>query len=153
MAGDVVVLPAGTSTEEWVRRDFPNLKVMTVASENEVFQAVSDRKADLALRSLTVSAYTIRKKGLFNLKIAGQAPNGMAHRLCIGVLKKEARLRDILDKGIATLAPGQREEIINRHVNVVVSSPMDLSVLYRVGAAFALVVGLSVALSMRVNNW
>ena len=152
LVGQTVVLPAGTSTEEWVRRDFPNLKVMTVATENEVFQAVSDRKADLALRSLTVSAYTIRKEGLFNLKIAGQAPNGMAHRLCIGVLKKEARLRDILDKGIATLTPGQREEIINRHVNVVVVPPMDLSVLYRVGSAFALVVGLSVFWTVKMRK-
>ena len=152
LVGQTVALPAGTAMVEWVKRDFPNLKVLAVASENEVFQAVSGRKADLALCALAASAYTIRKEGLFNLKIAGQAPNWLAHRLCIGVLKKETRLRDILDKGIATITPGQREEIINRHVNVVVSSPMDLSMLVRVGAAFALVVGLSVFWTLKMRK-
>ncbi len=152
LIGQTIALPSGTSTEELVRREFPNLDVMTVSTENEVFQAVSNRKADLALRSLTVAAFTIRKEGLFNLKIAGQAPNGFANCLCIGVLKSEPRLRDILDKGIATLTPSQREEIINRHVNIVVVPPLDLSVLYRMGAAFALVLGLSTFWTLKMRN-
>ncbi len=71
LSDTTIVLPSGTSVEERVRRDFPNLAVVTVPSENEVFQAVSNREADLTLRSLTIAAYTIRKEGLFNLKIAG----------------------------------------------------------------------------------
>ncbi|NCC36265.1 MAG: transporter substrate-binding domain-containing protein, partial [Chloroflexia bacterium] len=108
LSDTTIVLPSGTSVEERVRRDFPNLTVVTVPSENEVFQAVSNREADLTLRSLTIAAYTIRKEGLFNLKIAGQAPDSYVNRLRIGVLKDERMLRDILDKGIATITPRER---------------------------------------------
>ena len=152
LVGQTIALPSGTSTEELVRSHFPNLSVQITESEEDVFQAVSRRKADLALRSLTVSAFTIRKEGLFNLKIAGQAPDAFANRLRIGVWKGEPRLRDILDRGIATLTPSQREEIINRHVNVVMAQAIDLSDMIRIAAAFALVVGLSVFWTLKMRK-
>lgn len=59
-----IAVPSGTSIEEKVRRDYPNLKILNTGnSEAEVFKAVAERRADLTLRSLTVSAYTIRKEG------------------------------------------------------------------------------------------
>ncbi len=152
LIGQTIVLPSGTSTEELVRRHFPNLAIMTVPTESDVFQAISRRKADLALRSLTVAAYTIRKEGLFNLKIAGQAPEGFANQLRLGVWKGEPPLRDILDRGIASLSAGQREEIVSRHVNIVVEPSIDLSDLFRVAAAFALVVGLSVFWTLKMRK-
>ena len=33
---------------------------------------VSERKADMTVRSLVIAAYTIRKQGLFNLKVSGE---------------------------------------------------------------------------------
>ena len=60
--------------EERIRAAYPNLQVVIVDIETEDFQFVTDRKADLTLRSLTMAACIIRKEGLFNLKIAGQLP-------------------------------------------------------------------------------
>ena len=89
LTDETIVFPSGTSMEERVRRDFPNLRVINVPSENDVFQAVANREADMPLRSLAIAACTIRKEVLFNLKIAGQAPR-------------------------------EREEILNRHINVTI---------------------------------
>jgi hypothetical protein len=55
--------------EESIRRDFPELKVIASASDAEVMARVSERKADLTIRSLIVAAYEIRKEGHSNLKI------------------------------------------------------------------------------------
>ena len=147
-----IVLPTGTSMEERVRRDFPNLRVLTVPTENEVFHAVSRREADMTLRSLTVAAYTIRKEGLFTLKIAGQAPADYTNHLRMGVLRSEPMLRDILDKAIASISAREREEIINRHVNIRIVQPVDYGPLLRIAGVLLLLTALSYYWSYRLRR-
>ncbi len=148
-----IAVPSGTSIEEKIRRDYPNLKILNTGnSEAEVFKAVAERRADLTLRSLTLSAYTIRKGGWFTLKIAGQAPAEYINRLRIGVLKSEPRLRDILNKGIATITPQEREEITNRHVNITVVKPMDYGFMLRIAAALAVLIGLAFYWNLRLKR-
>ena len=148
-----IAVPSGTSIEEKVRRDYPNLKILNTGnSEAEVFKAINERRADLTLRSLTLSAYTIRKGGWFTLKIAGQAPDEYVNRLRIGVLKTEPMLRDILNKGIATITPHEREEIVNRHVNITVVKPMDYGFILRIAALLATLIALSLYWNLRLKR-
>ena len=67
-----VAVPSGTSIEEWIRKEYPNLLVIPTQTEKEAIDMVSDRRADMTIRSLIIAAYTIKKEGLFNLKVAGQ---------------------------------------------------------------------------------
>ena len=150
---EVVAVPSGTSIEEKLRRDFPNLTLLnTGSSEAEVFKAIAEHRADLTLRSLTVAAYTIRKGGWFSLKIAGQAPDEYLNRLRIGVLRSEPMLRDILNKGIATITPQEREEISTRHVNITVVKPFDYGLIIRITSVLALLVGLSFYWNLRLKR-
>lgn len=150
---EIIAIPSGTAMEEKIRRDYPNLKVLnTGSSEAEVFKAIAEDRADLTLRSLTVSAYTIRKGGWFTLKIAGQAPDEYTNRLRIGVLKSEPMLRDILNRGIATITPEEREEITNRHVNITVVKPMDYGFILRVAAVLAALIGLLFYWNLRLKR-
>lgn len=138
-----IVFPPGTAMEERVRRAFPNLEVVHVPSEGDVFQAVDRRIADMTLRSLTMAAYTIRREGLFNLKIAGQAPDEFINRLSMCILKDEPMLRDILDKGIETISARDREDIVNRHVNITVFTPIDYRLIFRIAGVLAAFIGVS----------
>ncbi|MGD9970110.1 MAG: diguanylate cyclase [Sulfuricurvum sp.] len=122
--GERIAIPAGTAMLERFSKDFPNLIFIPVETEAHAVELVSERKADLTVRSLIVAAYTIKKEGLFNLKISGQ-PLGYENNLKIGVLKNEPILRDILDKGIATITPIEREAIVNKHVGVIVHEGLD----------------------------
>ena len=124
LQGERIALPRGTMVEERVRRDFSNLSVVLTASEPEAMALVSERKADLTIRSLFVAANAIKKEGLFNLKIAGQIPE-YANQLRIGVLKDEPVLRSILDKGVQTITPQEREAISNKHVSISVQQGID----------------------------
>ena len=137
LQGEAVVLPEGTSMEELLRRDYPDLTIVTVPTEAEVFAAVSKKRADMTLRSLSVAAYTIRKEGFFNLKIAGQLVD-YANHFRIGVVRGEPLLRDILDRGVATLSPRDVQEVFNRHVAISVQSRVDRGPLVRVVSLFAL---------------
>jgi diguanylate cyclase (GGDEF)-like protein len=131
LAEKTIVLPRGTMIEERVRHDFPKLKVITTGSEPETMTYVSERKADMTVRSLIVAAYAIKKEGLFNLKISGQMP-AYANQLRIGVLKDEPILRGILDKGVATITAQEREAIANKHVSVTVQQGVDYALVWQV---------------------
>jgi diguanylate cyclase (GGDEF)-like protein len=136
-----VALPRGTMVEERIHRQYPNLSVVLTASEEESVTLVSDNKADMTVRSLIVAAYAIRKEGLFNLKIAGQVPE-MTNQLRIGVRKDQPVLRDILDKGVATLTPQDRETISNQHVAIQLQQGIDYGLVWGIiaGATALLVV-------------
>ena len=112
-----LVLPKGTSIEERIRHDYPNIAIALVETEQQSFEMVNDGRADLTLRSLSVAAYTIRKQGYFNLKISGQVPE-YNNQLRMGVAKDNEILRDILNQGVATLTDHEREQITNKHIYI-----------------------------------
>jgi diguanylate cyclase (GGDEF)-like protein len=147
-----VALPRGTMVEERIRRDFPNLSVVLTGSEPEAISKVSNREADMTIRSLIVAAYTIKKEGLFNLKIAGQIPEYTNH-LRIGVLKEETLLRDILDKGVGTITPQEREAISNRHVSIKVHSRIDHALVFQVIGVAALLLLLAILWNRKLAQY
>ncbi|GAB2605648.1 ATP-binding protein [Nitrincola alkalisediminis] len=131
----VVVLPKGTSIEEFVRRTYPNLVITVVDTEREAVAMVEQKKADMTIRSLTMAAYTIRQQGLFNLKVSGLLPNFDNH-FRIGVLQSEPYLRDILDLGVATISPQEVQEALNRHVSITVYQGIDYSLAFKTSFFF-----------------
>ena len=137
LRGESVALPRGTMVEERVRRDFPNLTVVLTGSEPESMKLVSERQADLTIRSLIVAANAIKKEGLFNLKISGQIPE-YTNQLRIGVLKEELVLRSILNKGVTTLTPQDRAAIANQHVAVNIQQGIDWTRVYVLLALLAM---------------
>ncbi|CCG41239.1 diguanylate cyclase [Magnetospirillum molischianum] len=139
VSNEVLVLPAGTSTEERVRRDFTNLKVVTASSEAEAFGMVSQKKAAMTMRSMLVAVYTIKEDGWFNLKISGQVP-GYENKLRIGVAKDHVMLRDILNKGVRDITAAERDEIANRHVSIRVQSGVDYDLIFKIVALLGAVI-------------
>ncbi len=141
LSNESIALPRNTMVAERMQKEYPNIKVIGTGSEDEAVSLVSNRKADMTMRSLIVAAYAIKKEGLFNLKIAGQLPD-YSNKLRIGVLKDELILRGILDKGVATLTPQEREQISNKHVTIKVQKGIDYTLVWKVVAgAFAVILG------------
>lgn len=138
-----VVLPSGTAVLEKMQKDFPNLIYIPVVSEPDAMKMVSEKKADMTVRSLIVAGYIIKKEGWFNLKIAGRI-QGYENHLRIGVLKDEPILRDIFDKGIETITPVEREAIINKHAGLVVKEGLDYKIVIFIGIGIFAVIGLVV---------
>ncbi|HRJ61140.1 MAG TPA: diguanylate cyclase [Azospirillaceae bacterium] len=151
LSGRVIALPKGTSIEERVRRDYPNLRVVVADSESEAFAMVSDRRADLTIRSMTVAVYTIKKEGWFNLKIAGQVP-GYENRLRVGVRKENPALRDALNRGVVMVTPQERREIANRHVSINVQTAVDYGPLRNVAILFSVFLVTSLAWGLKLKK-
>ncbi|MCD6664615.1 MAG: transporter substrate-binding domain-containing protein [Hydrogenophaga sp.] len=139
LTNEKVALPRQTMVEERVRHDFPNLEVIPTESEAEAIEMVSTRQADMTIRSLIVAAYTIKREGLFNLKISGQIPE-YTNALAIGVLKDQVLLHQVLDKGVRSVTAADREAIVNRHVSIQVQGVVDYSLAWKVMGGAALVI-------------
>ena len=112
-----IAIPKAASVYYRVQKDYPNLRLIGTDSEYEAFEMVSNRKADMTLRSRIVAGENIKKKGWFNLKIANELP-GYENQLRMGVLKSEPLLRDLLNRGIALMTLAERESIVNRYVEI-----------------------------------
>lgn len=153
LKGKSIALPRGTAMAERIARDFPELRIVPTESEREALGLVSERKADMTLRSLIVAAATIKHEGWFNLKISGQIP-GYDNQLRMGVLRSETTLRDILDKGIATLTPGERRQIVDRHVrlDVVTGVVTDYSLALWVGLVLTAIAATSLLWMTRLRK-
>ncbi|MCA1909495.1 MAG: diguanylate cyclase [Magnetospirillum sp.] len=136
--GKVLALPEGTSIEEWVRRDYPNLRVVTTKDEDAAFAMVSNRQADLTLRSMTVAVHAIKRRGWFNLKVAGRV-EGYDNLLRMGVRPERAALVPALNQGIAAISTAERTAIANRHTGVTVRTGIDPDVVRNGGAVLAVV--------------
>jgi len=140
LSNQSIALPSGTSVEERIRKDYPHLTIInTGSSEGDAFTMVEEKKADMTLRSLTMAAYTIRKEGLFNLKIAGQIPD-YPNNFRIGVVKNQSMLRDILNKGVSTVTPQEVQAIVNRHISIEALTGIDYNLIIKIIGGFSIIV-------------
>lgn len=146
-----MALPKGTSMEERIRREFPNIKITTTDTEAQALAMVSERKADLTMRSLIVAAYTIKREGWFNLKIAGQV-TGYGNQLRIGVVKSDPLLRDILNKGVASITPVERQQIVDRHITITATTGINYGPIKQLLGVFALMALTSLFWIRKVNR-
>ncbi len=108
-----IALPRNTAMTERFAKDFPNLIIVPTSTEDEAFKLVEEQKVDLTLRSMIIAAYTIKKNGIFNLKIIGE-PKGYENNLRIGVRLDEPILRDILNKAIKTITQKDIDDIVTQ---------------------------------------
>ncbi|RXI29661.1 histidine kinase [Arcobacter aquimarinus] len=112
-----IAIPKESAMYELFEKDFPNLKIIPVDSENEAFSLVENRKVDMTVRSLIIAVHTIQKENLFNLKIVDK-PLKYKNLLKIGVIKEEPILLNILNKTIETITKEEEENIINKHLTI-----------------------------------
>ncbi len=154
LAQESIALPKGSSILEKVRKDFPNLTIIETVSEEEAFSLVAQSKADLTLRSLTMAIYTIKQKGFFNLKVAGEV-DAYANHLRMGIIKEKADLKKLLNKGIEAITPKKLREITNKHVAIKVEKRTNLKDFFIYFAGFLvflfIIVGFALYLR-RVNK-
>lgn len=151
LTNESIVFPSGTSMEDLVRRTYPNLRILITGSEDDAVAMVAQKKATMTMRSLTVAAYTIRDKGLFTLKIAGQLP-GVSNQLRLGIAKDEPQLRDIFNKGIATITPLERGQIVNRHITIKMESGIDYRLIWEIIIGFGIALSATLVWSVKLRK-
>jgi two-component system, NarL family, sensor histidine kinase EvgS len=133
-----IAIPKETAMYERFQKDFPNLIIIPVNSEDEAFRFVEEKKADLTVRSMIISAYTIKEKGFFNLKILNQ-PENYENHLRMGIRNDEPILKDILNKAIHTITREDIQQITNKWVSIKYEKIEDYTYLWTITAILLVV--------------
>ena len=132
-----IAIPRGTAMYERSEKDFPNLVIIPVNSEDEAFKLVEEKKADLAVRSIIISAFAIKEKGYFNLKIVNQ-PKGYDNHLKMGIIKDEPILLEILNKAVNSLTKDDVQNIVNKWITIKYEKVEDYTYLWVVITLFSI---------------
>ncbi|WP_078118624.1 transporter substrate-binding domain-containing protein [Thiosocius teredinicola] len=138
LAGKWVAVEKGYVSEEFLRRDHPELKLWPVDTTEQALRALVVGEVDAYVGNLTLGSYLIDKHGLGNLKVA--APTPYSNELAIGVRKDWPMLTGILDKALAAIDQNERRKIRQESLAIRYDVGVDYTLLWQViGVAAAVV--------------
>ena len=95
-----------------LKREFPNIKMITPNSFREMFELVNDDKVYATIATLPVFSYYKKRYNLNNLKIAGFT--GWKYPLRIMLNKNETELKEILDTELRLISPKMTQKIYEK---------------------------------------
>ena len=116
MQGWRVATSRGSAVHEYLKREHPDLDLFPVSDELSGLMKVSIGEADAMVVEISRASYYIEKAGILNLRVSGSAD--LLYRLRFAVRKDWPVLRDILNKGLATVTDEEQRAISRRWIIV-----------------------------------
>ncbi|MEW8506256.1 MAG: transporter substrate-binding domain-containing protein [Candidatus Thiodiazotropha sp.] len=128
--GRRVGMVKGYVAEEYLKRDYPDIKLVPVTSALAGLERLSVNEIDGYVGNLTVGSHLIRKNGLTNIKVG--APTPYQYELSIGVRKDWPMLVEILDQVIQGMPEKQKNEIKQQWMSFRYDIAVDYTIIWRV---------------------
>jgi signal transduction histidine kinase len=120
LSGKRVASIVGYANTLALQNNYPDIEVIPVANAPDGLKAVSQGTADAFIEGIGVVSYVLKKHSPSSVKIAGDAmfEGGFSADLYMGVAKDNIILRDILDKGLASLSRAEKHTLHQRWLSV-----------------------------------
>lgn len=128
--GQRIAVEKSYITEEYLRRDYPELNLYLVNSSREGLEAVSLGHADAYIGNLATGSYIIEYYGLANLKVA--APTPYKFDLRFAVRKDWPELIPILEKALKDIPTEKHAEIRKKWFAVSYEKAIDYSLVWKI---------------------
>ena len=162
LVGLEVALVKGYAIEEFIRSDYPDIKIRQVATSLDGLRAVASGQVKAMVESLAVANYLISENNLANLRIA--ADSGLdIMTLGFGVRSDWPQLVELLNRAIRSLSRDEVREIYTRWAPLAAppaddSTPIAHSLWWFVAAGLIVLVLLIPVLLQRLGghrqaNW
>ncbi|MBQ0712156.1 MAG: transporter substrate-binding domain-containing protein [Porticoccus sp.] len=120
LSGKRVVSIAGYANTLALQNNYPDIEVILIANTLDGLKAVSQGTADAFIEGVGVVSYTLKKHSIPNVKVVGDAifKENFNSDLYMGVAKNNITLRNILDKGLASLSRAEKHTLHQRWLSV-----------------------------------
>jgi len=135
--GKTIGIVANYAYEQVLKRDYENVKIITVANIYEGLKKVENAEIYAYVDTLEATSYELRTRSFSNLKISGKLEEHIS--LSFGIQKDDFILFDILEKGLASIPLSEKKKIYDKWVYVSID-PTDYTILWKVLGAIALLV-------------
>lgn len=145
----ILALPIGFVSYNYIKKKYPNIKIIEVKDNFEAMNLVSQGKAYAFVGHMAVTAYNIKNR-FPNLKIAGITEYEYKHQFLVNKSKPE--LLSIINKVISSISQKEREEIKHRWLKTEVSTAIDYSIVYRIIGLFLIVLVIILYFTRRLSK-
>lgn len=132
--GKTIAVERGYALQEKLAKEHPQIKQILTDTSDESLAAVSKGKADGYIGNLTVAQFHIVNQGFTNLKVAAGTSLG-DHTQAFAVRKDWPELASIIDKGLASITPEERNAIQRQYFSVELTERIDYTRLLQIVAA------------------
>lgn len=139
LEGKVIAAVKGYWSEEYLKENYPEIKLLTVDSVHEGLDAVIEGRAFGYIGNLAAINFAIRKYGAEGVRIVGQF--GERFELAIGVRKDDPVLFSIMQKALSMITEDERQEIFNRWIKLEVVNKLDTRQLLQIVIPALLMIG------------
>lgn len=112
LAGKTVAIHKGHFTDELLRADHPDIRIVNTGSLQQALQWVANGRADAFVGDATAAGYAMKREGLLNLSFVGQTEYQSEFR--IGVLHHHAELNSIINKALDSITQAEYNAIYDR---------------------------------------
>jgi signal transduction histidine kinase len=133
-----IALPRDYATTEALKRLYPEANLRTTETEEESMLLVASGRADATALNLASAGYIVHMRGLTNLKISGFTE--LDFFLSLAVRKSAPELHSILEKGLATVNPREKEAIYADYIHLDTRKEIEWKT-WRRRAIYALLAG------------
>jgi len=137
LEGKKVAVVDGYVAKEWIRRDFPQIRLVSVNSVKEGLDLLQEKQVFAFVDNMLVIGYYLAQLKLVNLKIAGTTPYVNAQ--CMAVRKDWGLLAGVLQKALDSISETERAQIYQKWVPIRYEHGFDYKRLSLVAAIFAVV--------------
>ncbi len=150
LTGLRIAVERGYVTQEYLRRDHPDLNLVQFRTTAEALHAVAAGDVDAYIGNLTLGSYLIDKLGLGNLKVA--APTPYANDLAIGVRKDWPLLQSIMDKALGAIGEDERRTMRQRSLGIRYDVEVNYTLLWQVLAVAGVLLLISLLWTAQIRR-
>ena len=126
-----VVLENGYLTNDWIKRDYPNIKIINAKNTKDALKLVNEGKADAYVGNTAVANYLSAYEGMDNLKVIG--PSGYGNIKFSFIAPKEwPELSSLLSKGYKQISPSEHSALQQRWFSIQTIEKIDYELLWKI---------------------
>ena len=146
--GKKVVVGKGHVTEQWIKRDYPDIQLIPIDDYENGLRLVSEGKADAYAAAMGALTWQIKKHRITNLKIATKSP--YEYKLSIAVRKDWPEFIPIIEKALSSIEKSKQDSIYDKWVTVSFEEGIDWIFVWKI---IFIIIAFSTAVLLIILIW
>ena len=137
LSGKKVAVVAGYAVNDWIPKDFPNIRLVKVSSARDGLYLLQQGEVFAFIDNMLVVSYYLAKLKVANVKIAGETPYSNAQSMA--VRKDWPILVGILQKALDSISQRERDEIYQKWLPLRYEHGFNYTLLWQALAVFFMI--------------
>jgi C4-dicarboxylate-specific signal transduction histidine kinase/ABC-type nitrate/sulfonate/bicarbonate transport system substrate-binding protein len=149
--GKMLALPKNYTSYNYVKKNFPDIKIIETTNIEEALILVETGKAEAFIGHIATSLSHLNKLHLQNLKVSGITNFDFEHVLFVH--KKDKVLLSILNKAIDTITFEEKNKIDAKWINIKIVPTRDYSLLWQIAGILIIIISLLIYRNRKLKEY